>query len=48
MCGKWRVMKGIVSVIVVGSGFDWVWDECLCELVFDIDDWGGLVLRGIW
>jgi hypothetical protein len=32
---KWRIMKGLVAGVVVGSGVQWVEDEELVELVLD-------------
>lgn len=35
---RWRVMKGVASAIVAGSGVDWVRDERLRDLVLDPPD----------
>lgn len=35
---RWRVMKGITSGVVAGSGVDWGRDEVLCDLVLDPED----------
>jgi Centromere protein H (CENP-H) len=35
---EWRVMKGVVGGVVVGSGVDWASDETLCELVMEAED----------
>ncbi|TQS31609.1 hypothetical protein Golomagni_08101 [Golovinomyces magnicellulatus] len=32
---KWRVIKGVASAIVAGSGVDWARDETLREIVLD-------------
>lgn len=32
---RWRVMKGITSGVVSGSGVDWARDETLLDLVLD-------------
>jgi Tfp pilus assembly major pilin PilA len=32
---RWRIMKGVASGIVAGSGVNWAADESLCELVLD-------------
>ncbi|TKA64330.1 hypothetical protein B0A49_08288 [Cryomyces minteri] len=35
---RWRVMKGVVSGVIVGSGVDWASDEGLRELVMDDEE----------
>ncbi|KAK5015755.1 centromere protein H (CENP-H)-domain-containing protein [Cryomyces antarcticus] len=35
---RWRVMKGVVSGVIVGSGVDWARDEGLRELVMDDEE----------
>lgn len=35
---RWRIMKGIVSGVVAGSGVDWARDETLRDLVLDPED----------
>jgi hypothetical protein len=35
---RWRVMKGITSGIVAGSGVDWARDEALRDLVLDPEE----------
>lgn len=35
---RWRVMKGITSGVVAGSGVDWARDETLRDLVLDPED----------
>lgn len=32
---RWRVMKGVTSGVVTGSGVDWARDETLRDLVLD-------------
>ncbi|PHH92428.1 hypothetical protein CDD83_7384 [Cordyceps sp. RAO-2017] len=32
---RWRVIKGVASGIVAGSGIDWARDEDLCDIVLD-------------
>jgi hypothetical protein len=33
-----RIIKGVASGIIVGSGVDWAADEELCQIVLDLDD----------
>jgi hypothetical protein len=35
---RWRVIKGVASGVVVGSGIDWASDEALCDIVLDPED----------
>ncbi len=35
---RWRLMKGVVSTVVVGSAVDWASDDELRELVVDDED----------
>ena len=35
---KWRIIKSVVSAMVVGSGVDWASDESLRELVLDDEE----------
>lgn len=35
---RWRLMKGVVSTVVVGSAVDWAADDELRELVVDDED----------
>lgn len=35
---KWKVMKGVASAIVAGSGVDWAADAELREVVLDEDE----------
>ncbi|KAF9766856.1 hypothetical protein IL306_000687 [Fusarium sp. DS 682] len=35
---RWRVMKGVASGIIVGSGIDWVRDDELQDVVLDPED----------
>ncbi|RFU79503.1 hypothetical protein TARUN_2710 [Trichoderma arundinaceum] len=35
---RWKVMKGVASGIIAGSGVDWAKDEDLCSLVLDPED----------
>jgi hypothetical protein len=35
---RWRVLKGLTSGVVVGSGINWMEDEKLCALVLDPDN----------
>jgi hypothetical protein len=32
---RWRIMKSVLSGIIVGSGVDWASDETLLSLVLD-------------
>ncbi|KJZ73498.1 hypothetical protein HIM_07054 [Hirsutella minnesotensis 3608] len=32
---RWRVMKGVASGIIAGSGVDWANDQDLCDIVLD-------------
>lgn len=34
---RWRVMKGVASGVVAGSGVDWARDEKLRNVVLDLD-----------
>lgn len=35
---RWRMMKGMTSAVVAGSGVDWARDEELRALVLDAED----------
>lgn len=35
---RWRIIKGVASGVVVGSGVDWGRDEHLCGLVLDPEE----------
>lgn len=35
---RWRVMKGVASGIIVGSGIDWVHDDELQDVVLDPEE----------
>ena len=35
---KTKILKGLVSGTIVGSGIDWAADDALCELVMDDED----------
>ncbi|KAL6908652.1 centromere protein H (CENP-H) domain-containing protein [Trichoderma evansii] len=35
---RWRVMKGVASGVVAGSGINWAKDEDLCNIVLDPED----------
>ena len=35
---RWRVIKGVASGVVVGSGVDWARDDALCDIVLDPED----------
>ena len=35
---RWRVLKSLVSGVVVGSGADWARDEELRDMVLDSED----------
>ncbi|KAL2212694.1 hypothetical protein CC79DRAFT_1393893 [Sarocladium strictum] len=35
---RWRVIKGVASGVVVGSGIDWARDDALCDIVLDPED----------
>jgi hypothetical protein len=35
---RWRVIKGVASGVVVGSGINWARDDALCEIVLDPED----------
>jgi uncharacterized protein Yka (UPF0111/DUF47 family) len=35
---RWRIMKGVASGMVAGSGVNWAADESLCEIVLDPED----------
>ncbi|KAK0392813.1 hypothetical protein NLU13_2308 [Sarocladium strictum] len=35
---RWRVIKGVASGVVVGSGVNWASDETLCDIVLDPED----------
>lgn len=37
---RWRVIKGVASGVVVGSGIDWARDDALCDIVLDPEDEG--------
>lgn len=32
---RWRVVKGVASAVVAGSGVDWARDDVLCDIVLD-------------
>lgn len=40
---RWRVLKGITSGVVTGSGVDWARDDVLRDLVLDTEDDDGLI-----
>ena len=35
---QWKIMKGVVSAVIAGSGVDWARDDSLLELVLDADE----------
>lgn len=35
---RWRIMKGVASGIVAGSGIDWARDDELCSIVLGPED----------
>ena len=35
---RWRVIKGVASGVVVGSGVDWARNATLCDIVLDPED----------
>lgn len=35
---RWRVVKGVASGVVAGSGVDWARDEALLDIVLDPED----------
>ena len=35
---RWKVVKGVVSAMVVGSGVDWASDPKLIDMVLDLED----------
>ncbi|PHH73579.1 hypothetical protein CDD82_5379 [Ophiocordyceps australis] len=37
---RWRLIKGVTSSVIVGSGVDWTHNDKLLGMVFDVDDDG--------
>lgn len=35
---RWRVIKGVASGVVAGSGVDWARDDELCDMVLDAEN----------